>query len=170
MTPQQMAANRDSWRKVTEAIDDFPEENWASWKSFARRFIEYGIERNFDRHFRAGTSMTTLVFSTLDRHGLNFEASVSVSRTHADEAKVVYSPSIPATKGDRRLQYVLPYEDALATFQRFLNHLWEMTKSEPIPADMRSPDHPFSAPILESTPPESRAEQAGDRKPDYAPS
>jgi hypothetical protein len=168
MTPQQMAANRDSWREVTESIDEFPDENSASWKSFARRFIGYGIERNFDRHFRAGTSMMTLVFSTLDHHGLNYEASVSVALTHADEAKVVYSPSIPATKGDERLQYILPYEDALPTLQRFLNHLWEVTKSEPLPSDMRSPDHPFLAPNLESAPPKNRAEQADAGKADPA--
>jgi hypothetical protein len=152
MNPKQIEANRESWRTVTEFVDDFTDENWAEWKSFARLFIEYGIERSFDGHFRAGTSMTTLVFSTLDHHGLNYEPSVTVTRTHSNEAKVVYSPSTPAKKGDKRLQYILAYEDALPTFQRFLNHLWEMTKSEPLPADMRSPDHSFSAPILESTP------------------
>jgi len=94
--------------------------------------------------------MTTLVFSTLDHHGLNYEPRVTIDLTHSDQAQVVYSPSIPAPNRDEKLEYTLDFELALPTLQRFLSHLWYMTKSEPLPTDMRSPVYPFDAPILES--------------------
>lgn len=54
----------------------------------------------------------------------------------------------PAPERDEKLDYTLGIESAMPTFQRFLNHLWEMTKPAPLPADMRSPENPFDAPIL----------------------
>ncbi len=94
--------------------------------------------------------MSTLVFSTLDHHGLQYEARVLVTLRPPDELKLVYLPAVPAIKGDQSLEYDLALEEALPTFQRFLNHLWEMTMSDPLPSDLRSPQQTFKAPVITS--------------------
>jgi hypothetical protein len=157
MTPDHTEANLESWGYICEFIEDFPDPSWADWKRLARRFIQHGLDRNFNRHFRAGQSVSTFVFSTLDHHGLEGEACVSVSLQPPDTLKLVYWPATPSIKGDKRLEYELKFDEAMPTFQRFLNHLWGMTMSEPLPSDMRSPDHPFTAPILAAN--QTKAEQ-----------
>ena len=148
MTPDHTASNIESWADIGEFIEDFPDSSGLEWKRLARRFVQYGLDRNFNRHFRAGQSMSTLVFSTLDRHGLRDEPRITVTLRPPDELKLVYWPATPATKGDRRLEYDLHWDEAMPTFQRFLNHLWETTMSAPLPSDLRSPQHPFNAPVL----------------------
>jgi hypothetical protein len=148
MTPEHRAANIQSWAEISEFIEGFPDPSWTDWKLLARRFIQCGLDRHFERHFRAGQSMSTLVFSTLDHHGALHEALVKVFLLPPDTVKLVYQPATPASKGDTRLEYELAFDEAMPTFQRFLNHLWETTLSEPLPSEMRSPKHPFSAPVL----------------------
>ena len=148
MTPEHTSANIQSWAHLCEFIERFPDPSGADWKRLARRFIQWGLDRSFDRHFRAGQSMSTLVFSTLDHHGALYEPLVMVSLLPPETMKLVYSPATPAGKGDTRLEYELAFDEAMPTFQRFLNHLWELTMSEPLPSDMRSPEHAFSAPDL----------------------
>ena len=155
MTPEHSAANIQSWVKIREFIESFPETSWAEWKRFALRFIQYGLDRKFDRHFRAGQSMSTLVFSTLDRHGLRDEPRVTVSLHPPEIVRLTYWPAIPRSMGDSRLEYELAFEEVMPTFHRFLNHLWEMSVPEALPEDMRSPGRPFSAPVL--TVPDARA-------------
>ena len=152
MTREHIEANIASWVDIGRFIEEYPDSSWAKWKTMARRFVKFALDRNFNRHFRAGQSMSTLVFSTLDHHGLRHDACVSVSLRPPDTIHLSYAPSIPAVKGDSELTYELPYDEAVVTFQRFLNHLWEMTVDEPLPSDMRSPEMPFNAPIM---PPES---------------
>jgi hypothetical protein len=157
MTSEHTAANIESWKDVTESIETFPDSTSLEWKNLARRFVEYGLERKFNRYFRAGLSVTTIVFSTLERHGLRYEARVLVTLRPPNKLKLDYSPGIPAIKGDQSLDYELNWDDALPTFQRFLNHLWEMTMSEPLPLDMRSSLEPFNAPVLTEFEKESRS-------------
>jgi hypothetical protein len=140
-----------------------PDSSWLDWKCLARRFVQYGLDRNFNRHFRAGQSMSTLVFSTLDRHGLRDGARVAVTLRPPDELKLIYWPATPATKGDQRLEYDLHLDEAMPTFQRFLNHLWETSMSDPLPSDMRSPQHPFNAPVLSAA--KTKAEQGVAHQP-----
>ncbi|HEY1120773.1 MAG TPA: hypothetical protein VGE67_04200 [Haloferula sp.] len=92
--------------------------------------------------------MSTLVFSTLEHHGAIDEPIVKAILLPPETVKLVYLPATPSPKGDRLLEYDLAFDEAMPTFQRFLNHLWEMTRPEPLPQDMRSPAHPFSAPVF----------------------
>lgn len=148
MTPDQTAAHIESWSDIGQFIEDFPDATWLEWKRLARRFVQYGLDRNFNRHFRVGQSMSNLVFSTQDRHGCHNEPRIMVTLRPPDALKLVYWPGIPAIKGDLELEYELHWDEAMPTFRRFLNHLWETTMTDPLPSDLRSPHHPFIAPVL----------------------
>jgi hypothetical protein len=148
MTPQHEAANIDSWARIVDFIDQFSDSSSTEWRKLAHRFLKYCIDRGYNRYFRAGQSMTLLVFSTLDHHGLGNEPRITVVFSPPNKLQLTYSPSTPPAKGDKELHYELPFEEAVSTFQRFLNHLWEITIPEPIPSSLRTPDHPFSVPVL----------------------
>ena len=92
--------------------------------------------------------MHDFIFSTLDQHGLRFEPRVTVSLQPPEILTIAYWPGVPAAMGDTSLEYELRFDEAMPTFQRFLNHLWLMTKSDPLPPEMRSPEHSFVAPFL----------------------
>ena len=148
MKPEHTSANIQSWAEVGEFVEWLPDPVWTEWKALARRFLLYGADRNFNQHFRASTSMRILVFSTLDHGGASYEPVVKVCLLPPETVKLRYFPATPAAQGDTRLEYELDFDEGMSTFQRFLNHLWEMTMPEPLPADMRSPACPFSAPVL----------------------
>lgn len=133
-----------SWDDLGKFINRFDYPNWEGWKHLADRFMNHCIERQFNRYFRAGQSMTTLVFSTLDHHGLQDEPRVNVVLHPPDKLELSYYPGLPVRGADNELEYELNFETGVATFQRFLNHLWEMTMPEPLPADLRG----FTAPVL----------------------
>jgi len=150
MTPEHIKSNIASWETTLAFINSFADDQYPSpeWCALARKFMEQGIERGFNRHFRAGTSMYALLLSTLDRYGLNYEPRVEVSLQPPETVWMIYSPAFPAAQGDAKLEYHLEYLEVMPTFQRFLNHLWVMTQAEPLPSDMRSPDHNFDALIM----------------------
>lgn len=161
MSPEHRASNIRSWTEIGCFIESFPDPSWSDWKALARRFIRYGLDRNFDRHFRIGQSMARFVLSTLDHNRLRDEPSVLITLIPPGTLKLSYRPAIPASLGDTSLEYDLGFEQAMPTLQRFLNHLWEVTMPEPLPPEMRAPEHTFNAPILTTDPPP----QALDQKP-----
>ncbi len=59
---------------------------------------------------------------------------------------LVYIHAIPKHSKDHCLKYTLDLPEALPTFRRFLNHVWTLTQSEPIPRELRGPN--FYAPVL----------------------
>ena len=159
MTPEEIAVNQSSWLKAVQRIEELSHPSFDPWRTFEKRFINCGISRNFDLYFRAGTSildrnylvgpsLPVMVFSTLDHHGLDGEPSITIGLTQSDLVRLTYWPGIPAQKKDEKLDYTLKLESAIPTFHRFLNHLWEMTKPEPLPSDLRSPENPYTAPIM----------------------
>ncbi len=148
MTPEHIKSNLESWADIINFINKFDDPQWIDWQKLALRFMQYGIDHNFNHHFRVGQSMRTLVFSTLDHYGLEYEPRVTVVITPPETIRLIYTPSNPAPREEDELEYELIYSDAMPTFQRFLNHLWEMTRSEPLPSNMKAPKHKFTAPVL----------------------
>jgi hypothetical protein len=142
--------NPESWIALLEFVAEFPDNStWSDWKLVATEFIQRGIACGLHRRFRAGQSMHTLIFSTLEHHGLGDEPRVSVVIRSREEIQISYLTTFVFTRcSSRDVVYQLPFEDAFATFRRFLLQLWTATVPEPIPDDIRSPDAPFTAPIL----------------------
>lgn len=148
MTPEHQSSNIASWEAIASFIEEFPDDSyWTQWKPVARRFIGAGIASGLNRYFRAGQSMHHILFSTLDHHGLRDEPRVTIEVHPPLELRIAY--------GDTNLwfrtpevEYSLPFDDAFATFRRFLHQLWTATVPEPIPEDIRSPNAPLPAPVL----------------------
>ena len=144
MTPEHEANNVASWKLVLGFIDEYPEStHWSPWKKLARRFVDESIELGLDRYFRAGQSMSHMIFSTLDHHGLRNEPRVTVELHPENELRIAYGTSY-LSRFPAELEYSLPYDDAFPTFRRFLNQLWIETVPEALPDELRG----FSAPIL----------------------
>jgi hypothetical protein len=149
-------ANSASWRTVETEIGYYPDAQWAAWKAMAYEFLSECFRRGLDHHFRAGQSMHHFVFSTLDRYGLRDEPRVTVELHPANhELRVAYGCSnlyfSPA-----ELEYTLPFDVGLATFQRFLKQLWTATSTDTLPQGLND----LSDPILPF--PEQRAEADED--------
>ena len=149
MSPEYRASNIASWESLEGFVKSFPDESWAGWKTLADRFIAVGRDHSLHEYFRGGQSMHDFLFSTAVKHGLPLDApKVRVSLHPPDRLTVAYEPGIPAAGSDARLEYTLNFDDAITTFRRFLNHLWTMTTSEPIPQQLRAPFASFVAPVL----------------------
>ncbi len=87
--------------------------------------------------------MHHIVFSTLDHHGLRDEPRVTIE-LHPPELRIGYGTTNLLFRTPE-LEYSLPFDEAFATFRRFLNQLWMATVSEPIPEELRGS---FTAPVL----------------------
>jgi hypothetical protein len=144
MPSEKEIANSASWRVVESCIAEYPDEHWQEWRALARDFLSESFRLGLDRHFRAGTSMHHLVFSTLDHYGLRSEPRVTVEfHPEKRELRVAYGCGnlyfAPA-----ELEYTLPFDSGFSTFRRFLKHLWTATSGDPFPEEIEG----FSAPIL----------------------
>jgi hypothetical protein len=150
MSPEHRAPNIASWEALTVFVRSFPDNGvWTEWKILAERFIAAGRVLSLQEFFRGGQSMHHFIFSTAAKHGLLPNAAkVRVSLHPPDRLTLAYEPGIPAAGEDARLEYTLSFDEAVPTFRRMLNHLWTMTKSEPIPQQLRAPNASFVAPVL----------------------
>jgi hypothetical protein len=148
VTSDRIAANIESWRVVEAFVESMPESaHWTPWKTLARRIIGESVKFGLNRYFRAGQSMSDLVFSTLDHHGLQREPRVIVKLRPENDVHLAYWAarlyfSIPM------LEYTLPFDLAFPTFVRFLNQLWTATMPEAVPEDVRRPLTILHVPVL----------------------
>ncbi len=158
MNTEHINANIASWEQVSQFVEEFisiyaesePEDyrRFSEWQSVIRQFIKDFKELGYHKFFRAGTMMRTLVFSTLDHHGLADEPHVTVKIESEELIKLVYHPAIPAPNGDKMLEYDLSLVDALPTLRRFFHHLWQMTRPEAIPTELFVKKGKYQAPVL----------------------
>src|SRR5580700_6573662 len=95
MSPEHQLQNIESWKVVEAFIDRLPGRNagWEPWSTLARRFVNEGHRLGLNRHFRAGKSVTHLVFSTLDHHGLRGEPRVTVEFHPENEIRIAFGSS-----------------------------------------------------------------------------
>jgi hypothetical protein len=141
MTVEHQLSNLESWTSLQSFVDSLPEDvYWKAWKSLAQQFLTQSLDAGLNRFFRVGRGMTDLIFSTLDHHGLNGENCVIVELWPPDSVRLTYSRHHKSLN----VEYVLDFDTAFPTFQRFLNQLWINTMPEAIPSDLR----PVTAPVL----------------------
>jgi hypothetical protein len=60
----------ESWLWLIGWVESMPDEIWASWKAFVLPLLRACVEAGLDKHFRAGQSMTDIILSTAEQHGL----------------------------------------------------------------------------------------------------
>lgn len=122
MSPEAQSANSASWKAVEAEVQRYRDgREWKMWKAMARQFLTRSFELGLDRYFRAGQSINHFVFSTLGCHGLRDEPRVTVELhpgTH--EMRIAYGRG-NLWFGPAELEYTLPFDEGMKTFQRFLN-------------------------------------------------
>lgn len=130
--------NRATWKLVGSSIEKYPDQDdsWNRRRAVISTLVKRAVESEFDSLFRAGMSVSPLVFSTLDRHGLRDEPRITVEVTSDWSLRVSYSTWNTWFKQPTQFETVIP-RLAFPVFTRYLQHLWEETIPEPIPEVLR---------------------------------
>ena len=129
--------NEGSWRQLGEFVESFPDDHeyWSRWKPMAREVLASLEKHATTPLFRAGQSMHHIVFSTLDRHGLEAEPRVTLEfHPDRDLVRVAYS--------DGNLYFCTPQSEisvspnrAVPVILGYMRRLWIETKPDvPLPA------------------------------------
>lgn len=129
--------NRATWQQVLGFVAEFPEnEYWDRWKAIVSPILKRAIESEFDSLFRAGTSMSHLIFSTMDHHGLRYEPRVTLDVRKDWKIRISFTRNNVWFSEPTQFA-VLDESSVFPTFVRYLRHLWEETVPEPIPDRLR---------------------------------
>jgi hypothetical protein len=138
--------NLDSWQHIREFIEHFPDdEYWSKWKPMARFVVSELKTCGAATLFRIGQSMHHIIFSTSDRHGLRWEARVTLEFDPAkQQVRVAYSCS-NLYFGEPLSEETVEVSSAPSTVRRFLQRLWTETKP-----DVRLPEGFTRTPLGES--------------------
>jgi hypothetical protein len=65
--------NRASWVAVLAFVRQFPEDDvWKKWRQDMSALLEASMAEGLDNYFRAGQSMQHIIFSTAEKHGLEY--------------------------------------------------------------------------------------------------
>lgn len=147
MDTELIKANQETWSSLLHSYEE--ESMYCHWKehnSYGIQILRYGIEQGFNNYFRVGASMYTLFFSTLEYPLWMTSPCVYIDVEQDNRVTLSYVHAVPKHSKDHCLRYSLDMAEALPTFRRFLNHVWTLTQSEPMPYELRRPD--FYAPVL----------------------
>jgi hypothetical protein len=129
--------NRATWSEIREWIDEYEDrEYWNRWREIVKPLVERAIDSQFDSLFRAGQSMSHLILSTLDHHGLRGEPHITVNVTPDWKLRISYSMKSTWFFPPQQFEIVEP-GFAFPVLTRYLQHLWEETMPEPIPELLR---------------------------------
>lgn len=129
--------NRATWQEVLGFVAKCPEkEYWNRWKTIVSPILKRAMELEFDSLFRAGMSMSHVIFSTLDHHGLRDEPRVTLEVMKDWRIRISFTRN-NVWFGEPTQCAVLDESSAFPTFARYLRHLWEETVPEPIPDRLR---------------------------------
>jgi hypothetical protein len=128
--------NRESWQLLIQMVENRPDQ-WRQWKSRVLTVLRAGVRDGLDSYFRAGESMNYLMFSTVDKHGLEDIEPRPLHVTLGVDADnrlfvAVSQHSLHFNKAER--QDVVTDETALSVLKTYLRDLWQRTKpNEPVP-------------------------------------
>jgi hypothetical protein len=129
--------NRATWTEVREWINEYPDrEYWNRWRAIIEPLVDRAVASQFDTLFRAGQSMSDLIFSTIDHHGLRHEPRVTVNVTPEWNLRISYSTHNLWFMSPQQFEVAEPHL-AFPVLTRYLQHLWEETIPEPIPEILR---------------------------------
>jgi hypothetical protein len=129
--------NRATWQQVLRFASECPDnEYWNKWNSIMRPLISGAIELGYDSLFRAGTSMSHVILSNLDHHGLRDEPRVTLEVFKDWTVRISLTRNNVWFSNPTQFAIVDP-SSALQTLRRYLWHLWEETVPEPIPDVLR---------------------------------
>jgi hypothetical protein len=65
-----LETKQESWVWLAGIVKQFSDAHWASWKAFVLPLLDECIDARLDQYFRVGQSMSDIIFSTAEQHGL----------------------------------------------------------------------------------------------------
>jgi hypothetical protein len=143
----QNETNEESWLYVLQVYAGYPDTPyWNQWRSTLVPVTERCIEAEYNRLFRAGTSMHSTTFSTGDHEVLRFNPPARLRLSPPLNPKVTLAVtkdwSVRISYYDissfrRRQSSTVAPSDAFQALTRYLQHLWIETVPEPIPEVLR---------------------------------
>lgn len=131
-------SNQQSWLKMIDFVESMPDPQWTAWKAQLVPLLRKGIARGLDRHFLAGQSMQHILFSCIDRYGLEDEPRVTIAFEKGMELYVALSNTNiwfnePAERAN------LPAVGGFELFKVFLLKLWLLAKpDESLPSELEN--------------------------------
>lgn len=144
VSPAVSDSNRASWVDVLAFVRGFPDDDtWTNWKRDVLSLLEAGVAEKLDGYYRAGQSMQHIVFSTAEKHGLEYmepqPPRVTVGFNKDMSLFVAWSDlNIWFNEPTRRDS--LGGETGFDTLKRYLRDLWISTRpSEPLPPGLAKP-------------------------------
>lgn len=123
--------NPESWRKIHEFIDEFPDDDyWSEWKSMVRSVLTALEARGLGSQFRIGQAMHDIILSTSESHGLASEPRVTLQFYPKEQiVRVAYGYTYPDFAQPLSEERVAP-SVAVSSVLRHLRRLWIETKPE----------------------------------------
>jgi hypothetical protein len=138
--------NRATWQQVLRRVEEYPDnEHWNRWKAIVSPILERAVELEYDSLFRAGMSMSDVIFSTLDHNGLKDEPRVTLEVMKDRRIRISLTRNNVCFREPTQFA-IVDESSAFPTFRRYLWHLWEGTVPEPIPDRLREADGELRAP------------------------
>lgn len=129
--------NRATWQQVLGFVAEYTDnEYWSRWRAIISPILKHAVELELDSLFRAGMSMSHVIFSTLDHHGLRDEPRVTLEVMKDWRIRISFTGNNVWFSEPAQFA-VVDESSAFPTFGRYLRHLWEETVPEPIPDRLR---------------------------------
>ena len=132
---------QESWAWLTEWVEDTAVRDpiLGSWAAFLLPVLRACVNEGLDHYFRVGQSMSHIIFSTTERHGLeHYDPPPPRISLLQDPDKQQWTVAwsyrnLWFSKPDR--QDVITSDNAFSTLKRYLADLWrETSPGQAIPA------------------------------------
>jgi hypothetical protein len=130
------ASNEDSWARIVQFIEKKPDHGWwLDYQEFLHPVIYAAIADGLHHFFRAGSSVSDIIFSTADRRleALDPPPPRVTLRVNGKEKFIAWSHSNTWFSEPERMEFVTP-GNALSVLKVYLKDLWMETRpSESLP-------------------------------------
>lgn len=134
---------QESWAWITEWVESLPSQNtnWAPFTAFVVPVLRACVRAGLNDYFRAGQSMSHIIFSTAEEHGLEKYSPPPPRVTLLHDRKknqwfIAWSRWNLLVKPEAmERQECVTSETVLPTLKSYLSDLWRETRQgEPLPA------------------------------------
>jgi hypothetical protein len=136
-----LETKQESWMRLVGFVAGLPDENknWAPFTAFVLPLLRSCVDSGLDQYFRVGQSMTLIIFSTAESHGLEKykPPPPRVTLMRDNEVWVLaWSHRNLLSSAPERCETV-GAENVFPTLKRYLTDLWRETlPNEPLPAPL----------------------------------
>jgi len=138
-----LQTNQGSWAWVMEFVGDMPlhNPNWIPYTEFLMPLLKACVDAGFDEYFRAGQSMSHVIFSTAEKHRLEQYAPSPLRVTIKSDKLEGNQPRWCVARSYGNLWSSAPdretpieCESAFPVLKQYLEDLWRETRpAEPLP-------------------------------------